>query len=244
MFSIRKRLNYSNVVATLALFFAMSGGALAASHYLITSTKQIKPSVLKSLKGANGKNGAPGEKGANGTNGAPGEKGANGTNGTGTEGKKGETGKEGATGPAGVIHPGETLPAGASEHGVWGFSGPGGEQTVVPISFPIPIPGGLNKEHTVVVPETEESSTKEGCEGGSQYNPIAKPGYLCVYVSELGEFEREGGTIAGNPGEGPVYAAVNEGNGAYGVNPSGGLLNIKNTGTAGVGRGVWVVTAP
>ena len=38
-------------MATLALIFAMSGGAYAASHYLITSTKQIKPSVLGHLKG-------------------------------------------------------------------------------------------------------------------------------------------------------------------------------------------------
>jgi hypothetical protein len=56
----RRHLNYANVVATLALVFAMSGGALAAKHYLINSTKQIKPSVLKSLKGNSGKTGAAG----------------------------------------------------------------------------------------------------------------------------------------------------------------------------------------
>jgi cytoskeletal protein RodZ len=46
---MRRRLNYANVTATLALFFAMSGGALAAKHYLINSTKQINPKVLKAL---------------------------------------------------------------------------------------------------------------------------------------------------------------------------------------------------
>jgi hypothetical protein len=39
MFSkIRKRLTYANVAMTLALVFAMTGGAYAAKHYLITST--------------------------------------------------------------------------------------------------------------------------------------------------------------------------------------------------------------
>jgi hypothetical protein len=45
----RIRFTYANVVATLALVLAMSGGALAASHYLITSTRQISPRVLKKL---------------------------------------------------------------------------------------------------------------------------------------------------------------------------------------------------
>jgi|CZKG01.1.fsa_nt_gi hypothetical protein len=46
--------SYANVTATLALLFAMSGGALAANHYLISSTKQINPSVLMKLKGSTG----------------------------------------------------------------------------------------------------------------------------------------------------------------------------------------------
>ncbi len=57
---MRKHLSYANVVATLALFFASSGGALAASHYLINSTKQINPKVLKKLKGSAGKPGPAG----------------------------------------------------------------------------------------------------------------------------------------------------------------------------------------
>ena len=52
---MHKRLTYANVAATLALVLAMSGGALAASHYLINSTKQINPKVLKKLKGATGR---------------------------------------------------------------------------------------------------------------------------------------------------------------------------------------------
>jgi hypothetical protein len=59
----RKRLTYSNLIATVALVFAMTGGAMAASHYLITSTKQIKPSVLKKLKGKAGPQGNTGPAG-------------------------------------------------------------------------------------------------------------------------------------------------------------------------------------
>ncbi len=81
---IRKRLTYANVVATLALLFAMSGGALAASKYLITSTKQISPKVVKQLKGKAGPAGATGKEGALGKEGPPGKDGA--------EGKAGEPG--------------------------------------------------------------------------------------------------------------------------------------------------------
>ena len=51
---MRRHLNYANVVATLALVFAMSGGAMAANHYLITSTKQISPKVLQEAQGQRG----------------------------------------------------------------------------------------------------------------------------------------------------------------------------------------------
>lgn len=88
MFSrLRRRMTYANVVATLALLFAMSGGALAAGHYLITSTKQINPKVLKQLQGARGPAGLAGSAGVagvagtKGENGDPGSNGSNGSNG-------------------------------------------------------------------------------------------------------------------------------------------------------------------
>jgi hypothetical protein len=80
----RRHLSYANVAATLALVLSMSGGALAASHYLINSTKQINPKVLKKLKGTagpQGLQGAIGATGATGPQGSTGEKGAQGVRG-------------------------------------------------------------------------------------------------------------------------------------------------------------------
>ena len=89
--SPRTHLTYANVTATLALVFAMSGGALAAKHYLINSTKQISPKVLKALKGKTGKAGAIGKEGPAGKDGAPGAPGA-----TGKEGLRGADGAPGS----------------------------------------------------------------------------------------------------------------------------------------------------
>jgi len=82
-----RRFNYANITATLALVFSMSGGALAANHYLINSTKQISPKILKKLKGNAGARGATGPAGPSGVAGA--------------NGATGPAGPQGSTGPAG-----------------------------------------------------------------------------------------------------------------------------------------------
>jgi hypothetical protein len=84
---IRRHLSDANVVATLALLFAMGGSAIAANHYLINSTKQINPKVLKKLKGQRGRTGF-------GIQGQPGP--------TGKNGLAGKNGPTGATGPTGA----------------------------------------------------------------------------------------------------------------------------------------------
>jgi hypothetical protein len=107
---LRHRLTYANVAATLALVFAMGGSAVAATHYLITSTKQISPKVLKELKktGANGAVGPAGAAGPQGPGGTSGTAGANGTNGA--PGSPGAKGEPGVTGPQGLE--GQTGPEG------------------------------------------------------------------------------------------------------------------------------------
>lgn len=99
MFSaIRKRMTWANVATTLALVFAMAGGAFAAGgkHHtkahkktavLITSTKQLSAAVLKALEGKTGPAGSQGPAGAEGKAGANGKDGTNGT--SGADGKDG-----------------------------------------------------------------------------------------------------------------------------------------------------------
>lgn len=85
-----RRFGYTPVVATLALFLALSGGAFAASHYLITSKKQIKPSVLRALRRPRGATGASGA--------------------VGTTGPSGGTGATGAPGPGGRLYAATVVP--------------------------------------------------------------------------------------------------------------------------------------
>jgi hypothetical protein len=183
MFSwIRRRCSYANVVATLALFFAMTGGALAASHYLITSTKQIKPSVLSALKGkagpagANGAAGAAGIAGAQGPQGPAGAKGETGATGSqGPEGKEGKAGKNGTNGTTGFT---EVLPAGKTETGTWAFGFALTEGTaayaehsaMIPLSFNVPLKDALERndvhfvgEDSMQCVESEEPG-REACE--------------------------------------------------------------------------------
>jgi len=76
---LKPKLTYANVAATLALVFSMTGSAIAAHHYLITSTKQISPKVISALKGKNGKNGKQGLPGKEGPQGKEGKEGKEGT---------------------------------------------------------------------------------------------------------------------------------------------------------------------
>jgi hypothetical protein len=71
----RPILSYANVAATIALVLSMTSGALAASHYLVNSTKQINPKVLKKLR-------TPGARGPAGLTGPQGTQGLPGINGT------------------------------------------------------------------------------------------------------------------------------------------------------------------
>jgi hypothetical protein len=152
------RLSYANVAATIALVFSMTGGALAAQRYLITSTKQINPRVLRSLKGRPGPAGNQGPAGK-----------------AGTAGKDGTNGRDGANGEPGPLL--SELPSGKSERGTYGLSGTvsGSYSPGAATTYPIP----LNFKPTINLIAVGAPST-EACPGSAE-NPTAKAGDLCLY---------------------------------------------------------------
>jgi hypothetical protein len=126
--AMRKRFTYTNVAVTLALVFAMSGGAYAASRYVITSTKQIKPSVLKSLAGKTGPAGPAGPAGVAGSTGPPGPQGPAGS--AGANGSPGESVTSAAVGKGANCKEGGakfTVGSGASAYACNGEKGKQGE---------------------------------------------------------------------------------------------------------------------
>jgi hypothetical protein len=186
MFSrIRRRFTFANVAMTLALVFAMSGGAYAAKHYLITSTKQISPKVLRQLKGTNGRNGTNGVNGTNGKDGAVGAKGDAGPQGVeGKEGKAGLTGATGATGAKGLAGPEGVcstancvLPKGVSLKGMWAVRdshATGFEGLVTAVSFNIPLASAPTPH--VIAPGVPSTGTGDLTSGSAIVKHVATTG--------------------------------------------------------------------
>jgi hypothetical protein len=151
----------------MALFFALGGTAVAARHYLITSTKQISPQVLKKLRGATGRTGAAGP--------------------TGPQGAVGSTGPQGPQGNAGANLTAETvLPSGQSESGT--FSAGGGYDSGYKaeekssfgwigagITYTQPLAKPIEENHIIDI----QGSTTTECPGPGK----AARGYLCLYDS-------------------------------------------------------------
>jgi len=253
---LRNRFTYSNVVATLALVFAMSGGAYAASKFLITSTKQIKPSVLASLKGKAGANGAPGATGPAGPAGpaggvgTQGPAGTAGTNGTpGTEGKEGKAGKNGANGAAGSPWTANgTLPVGSTETGVWAMgpvsTGAGLTELKTAISFMIPLakpidnpqPCGGSGLPACLVHIFEGTNIPPGCTGsvveGERVTELkAASGNFCVWIRPFSSVKED------NLDSSDIETAE-VGVGTHGAT----LVTQKALGEGSKGEGLWAVT--
>jgi hypothetical protein len=240
--TLRKRLHLTpaTAIAAFALVFAMTGGAYAAGKYVITSTKQISPKVLKSLQGKAGAAGKPGATGPAGPAGAAGAAGAGTPGATGKEGpagKEGATGKEGAPGKNGETGFTATLPSKATETGSWIVQAPKettGEAFGTPISFSIPLAASLSSSHVFFV-EKGSTANETECAKGTLEHPKAAPGNLCVYSNNLaGVVPLASGPIA-NP-TGTV--------GEPGASTAGALILLEVEGeSSSFADGTWAVTA-
>jgi hypothetical protein len=271
MSGIRKHFTFANAMMTLALVFAMTGGAYAASKYVISSTKQISPKVLAALKGKAGANGAQGaagpagaqgpagaagakgETGAAGQNGVPGEKGAQGEKGTaGTNGFNGSSGAKGATGPEGSPWTDKgTLPVGSHEAGQWAVSGivnGKGESLSGSISFTIPLTSapGQDNSHFIGLEEGEgepKANMPTGCKGNYQ-DPQAESGNLCIFATTMVGLEPNGASTLVNAEEEIKFQAPPIP--GIGAGKSGVIITLQspNTGPsiAANAYGVWTVT--
>lgn len=223
MFSLlRNRFGIPGVISVIALVFAMTGGAFAAK-YVITSPKQIKPSVLKALQGKQGPAGTAGSQGPAGAKGDPGQVGPQGKEGP--EGKEGKAGKNGSPWTAGG-----TLPSEETETGVWAANGTTADAAGVwsPISFTIPLSAPLGASEVHFSLDVNFSTT---CTG-TVASPTAPPGHLCVYGAPA------------NMTAGFLGALLNPATTAPGAAVSGAALSLSVGTNPGFGSGTWAVTAP
>jgi hypothetical protein len=182
-----RHLTPSLLISLVALSVALGGTAVAAG-YVITSTKQISPKVLKALKGAKGAKGARGATGA--------------TGGTGATGAVGPQGIQGVAGPLTTALPsGQTL---RGTFAVRGTAAAGGEESVAAISFgfsltaaPIPNFVFAGAASTTACPGTAAA-------------PTAAPGQLCIYEASTlntttrGEFD----AVSGNDNTTTTFGAA------------------------------------
>jgi hypothetical protein len=177
MNSLRRHMTFANVASLMALIFSMSGGALAARHYLIHSTNQISPKVLRKLKGA------PGEIGPIGPQGP-----------IGLVGPKGSNGARGEPAPS-------VLGSGVSESGDFGVRGKEESGSLAQtVTFRMPLPTRIYPTQVIFLKSDAPPTTE--CPGPG----FAAKSYLCVYltrISGVGEpVLRDGESNEGLPGAG------------------------------------------
>lgn len=229
------------VVAIVALVAALSGTAIAALNG--GEKKEVTKIAKKWAKkfpgptgpaGPAGAVGAPGPAGAVGPAGPAGPEGKQGIQGIqGEEGPEGEPGKDGKDGEDGVCSEANAtcdMPKGSTLQGMWAFGITQKEQTAifVDISWALKYPGGVPK-FVYVNKAGEEKGPNAGAGNcpGTNTEPDAAPGYLCVYEMEaLGSYDPF-----------KFFPPIVTSGGAV-------FVPIPAPGTAVAGFGTWAVTAP
>jgi hypothetical protein len=229
-----------NLVAWIALFVALGGTSLAASHYVVTSTKQIKPKVLKSLASTNTalfKNLAKTTTVANAnvavTAGTATTARTAATAGTATTAGSATTAASAthATDATNANHANsadsapyiDSLPAGKTLRGTWAARGGGNQFAFISLGHRTNAPTTFHFVAPAATPPAQ-------CPG-SVSDPQAQAGHMCAYAFNMfggteafnEEFDGETGTI-GTSGR------------------DGAVLFFTNSGGDGAAYGTWAVT--
>jgi hypothetical protein len=262
---LKKHFTPSTAIAIVALVFAATGGAFAATGgsgngnspaqasasvtVAHASKAKPKPKSTRGPAGPKGATGATGPAGPAGPGGATGPGGAQGPQGpagnNGSNGEKGENGTPGTPGKAGAKGetgspwtPNSQLPAKATETGTFSYPDPASEAggpQFIPISFPIQLKNELSSTQSEVVKENGEHLPH----GGTQCaGSAAEPTAPEEFLCVYITKEPENGDAVS-------YNILDPATGFLGVARAGAIIGPSLEGQAGVTVtlfGTWAVT--
>lgn len=235
---ILRRVSSAHVIACVALFAALSGGAYAAATIGAGDIKKnaVRSKAIKDrsiqykdisrrararLRGTSSA-GRPGPTGPRGVTGARGQRGP--------RGRRGTAGPIGPQGPPGTYP--ETLPAGRTVRGSFAATGvttAEGQPIESAVTFPIAL-GEAPEEHFVAAGTAAPAECP-----GSAAAPAAAAGHLCLYEAEASGLVRP--RVIFNPAAGDAGGADASGRFGFGV-------RVVSDGAGPVGtQGTWAVTA-
>jgi hypothetical protein len=203
---LRPHLTYANVIASLALFFALGGvsyaavtlprnsvGARQISNGAVTGTKvrdgslsakDFSSTLLSSLKAAKSTGGTPGQAGPKGDPGAKGD--------AGTPGAKGDAGPRG-------VSAWDSIPSGQTVTGAFEYdsaaSAAGDFRTYVTLPARAPVPLTAAAVNFATDGSAVTTDDDASCDG-SLASPDAPAGKVCIYLNNTAS---DGSGMAARP---------------------------------------------
>ena len=248
----RRHLSYANVMATIAVFLALGGGAYAAAT---VGSSEIKSNAILSRHIKNGQvknadlapNSVGGGKIVDGSVGSPdlaansvgGDKIVDGSvgspdlaaNSVGTANVIDGSVQAQDLAPGASFHPGDPLPSGKTETGAWSiFDGTTTAPAYEGVTLPFRAPVALS-DTTVNFQASSNgiaSDDDSACTGTPQ-TPSAPPGEVCIYLADNSQSD--------------VHALSGHAIGLLGASAVGFEIDSTVAATAN-GKGTWAYTAP